>query len=228
MKWTFTPDEFAFVWRETGLDRFPSPLEIITTARTEDAAAQQVKEAKRKFPPRENPELSVALHVAAHPSTYVKIVNEPIRIAGSALNGTAVVLVQADNMIHVSLTRETELTKAVTDAVPNQNPGRSAAMSASSAKILGEGPTEVLVDSSRRSVIGPMRALLQAARSGEGHVAVHRFADNEFPPKPRYLSWIDVAGDGRYLVRNGTEIGIAPATRADLQTEIDKLVGRRT
>ena len=134
MNWTFTPDEFAFVWRETGLDRFPSPLAIVTTARTEDAAAHQEEAARRRYPHRENPELSVALRVAAHPSTHIKIVADSMRMAGCALNGTAAVIVQADSMIRVSLIREAVLTETLAEAVPEATAGSKPAMSASAAR----------------------------------------------------------------------------------------------
>lgn len=54
-----------------------------------------------------------------------------------------------------------------------------------------------------------IRRLLQRPRSGIGQILVAAGSD----PKPTgVLSWIDLTGDGRYLVHASRHIDITPAT----------------
>ncbi|ATL71171.1 hypothetical protein GZH49_27845 [Nocardia terpenica] len=48
------------------------------------------------------------------------------------------------------------------------------------------------------STVDRMRRLLAAPRTGHGHIEVRIGRHAARPSSPRYVSWFDVEGDGRY------------------------------
>ena len=227
MRWVFTPDEYAHVWRETGLDRYPAPLLVVETAQTADAARVNRAAAEARYPSRADPELSVALRITATPGTRVQILASAVRIAGCVVNRSAAVTVQRPDRFEVSLVGSGALASALVDAIAPNGPGREPARATSYANLSGDAAPAVLIDAAAAPVAGPMRTLLAAPRSGSGHIGVQRFLDHDVPQRPRHAGWIDVAGDGRYLVRRGADIEIVPASPAVLRAELDRMLGRR-
>ncbi|MBJ8346360.1 ESX secretion-associated protein EspG [Antrihabitans sp. YC2-6] len=221
VKWVFTADEFAHVWRETGLDRYPAPLRIVETAPTADAAALIRAEFDRRMPLRANPELSVALRIAAQPSSRVKVIADPIRALGCVVGTAGVIITQAQT-VSVALVKPNALARTIVAALPVTRPGRRPPMSASVEELRGDGPTEIMRDPSHRPVVEPVRKLLAASRSRTGHVGIEYGLTRDHAAVPKFFSWIDVIDDGRYLVRNGQNVDITPIDDATLVGELER------
>jgi len=65
-----------------------------------------------------------------------------------------------------------------------------------------------------------IRALLDLPRNGVGQVTVTTGVDQPASSASRAFSWIDVSGDGRYLVRTESEVEIRPLSVADFTAEL--------
>ncbi|MGV9415672.1 ESX secretion-associated protein EspG [Nocardia sp. NPDC003693] len=96
MSWTFTPDEFAHIWRETRHDRYPFPLHIRTATRWRSDHHHRTEALTTRFPLASDPALTAALRTATHPriTLALTMVHHPLR-AHAALSGPqAVTMVQ--------------------------------------------------------------------------------------------------------------------------------------
>lgn len=229
MRWTFTPDEFAHVWRETELDRYPAPLHIIETAPTADAARKLRAELNERLPLRSDPDLSVALRIAATPTSHVKVIaDDTFRMLGCAVNATAVVMSQTapSSTVHISLVTTKALSRVLAQQLPHVPAGKVRQASAPLTDLADGGPLEVLVDPARRPAADPVRAVIAARRTRTGHIGVFTGLDRAHAPKPQYVSWIDVEADGRYLVKSSADVEILSAPAAVVVAELERMLGR--
>ncbi|MFD3592921.1 hypothetical protein ACFWU5_09345 [Nocardia sp. NPDC058640] len=74
-----------------------------------------------------------------------------------------------------------------------------------------------------------MRKLLAAPRTSSGHVKISHDCQTPRPAPPRYVSWFDVRGDGRYLYsRRGEDIHIDPCIDQRFHDGLRQLIGGRS
>ncbi|WP_030522157.1 ESX secretion-associated protein EspG [Nocardia rhamnosiphila] len=231
MKWEFTPDEFMHVWKETGKDRYPYPLEVRSSVRWEDEFQRLAAGIASSYPRGGDPDLTAALRVAADPEYTLTLSGSRrhrIRAYGAFAGQVAVTVVQFPG------------TTTDFDGKFVLQIGSSSLVSRIFLQILGEQPTgsrAPLVESIDRlrdtyevwnggkpQPADRMRRLLKAPRAGSGFLeARHRLREAD-PPPPRYLSWFDVADDGRYIYRHRyQDFHIDPISHAELSREIDRL-----
>jgi hypothetical protein len=71
-----------------------------------------------------------------------------------------------------------------------------------------------------------IRRLLRLPRSGIGHLIATTRGDHG--KLARALTWIDVAGDGRYLLRSGDDVEVFPASANTVRRELDQLIPERS
>ncbi len=70
-----------------------------------------------------------------------------------------------------------------------------------------------------------MKKLLKAPQAGAGHIEVRCGLQDSRPYPPQYLSWFDVAGDGRYTYRQQyNEFRIDPSSTDDICREITHMM----
>lgn len=232
MSWTFTPDEFAHIWRETDLDRIPYPLRVLETPRTERAAEVLRAELDRRLPLGADPDLSACLRILAAPHTRMAAVggtDRPggeIRILACAVYDRAVLAVQAPGRtpdfggsIRVSIGHSARLGARVTALLPAAPPGRQPSRTASAAAVRDEEtvvPTEPAAPRIRR--------LLRAPHTARGHIRVEPRLDRPAPPPSLHYTWLDVEDDGRYLLRTDENVHMAPASAEQLAALLQKRV----
>ncbi|WP_280369124.1 ESX secretion-associated protein EspG [Nocardia wallacei] len=234
MSWSFTPDEFAHIWRETDLDRHPFPLRILETPRTDDEAAALRRTLEARLPLRADPDLSACLRILAQPQTRVVALGgghgpgSEIRALGAAVYDHAVLAVQEPGgcpgfggVVHLSIGHSAKLGARIAALLPETPPGREPARSAPTAAVRDE---ETVMATQPR--VPRIRRLLLRPHTAEGHIRIEAALDRDNPPAPVYYTWIDVADDGRYLIRAGDEVHIVPASAQQLAAHLQKRIAR--
>lgn len=235
MRWSFSPDEFAYAWERTGLEGYPYPIRVLESPRTRDEfeALRRVLATRRaRFA---DTALSSALRIAAEPTVRVETFgvapdgSDPIRVLAGIHGPAAVVISQAGGTtaefggpLSIELTSPDRVAHRIVESVPTAERGRAGACSASAVQVNGERSGSVLVSAQRRSGAAQVRKRLAMPRVRTGEVAVTR--DESASERTRYLAWIDVVDDGRYLVRNGVDVAIAPASSEEFAAALRRML----
>ncbi|ONM50599.1 ESX secretion-associated protein EspG [Nocardia donostiensis] len=232
MRWEFTPDEFMHVWAETGLDRYPLPLNLLSSVRWEDEYDKLSAEIRARRPVGSDPDLTAVLRVAADPDSSFALFGtrkRPVRAYGAIFTDTGVTLVQRPSPTpefggNVLIeTGSPAIVPRVFAAVLGELPkGRRPPLVESLDKL---GDTDVGWTSSKPQVVDHMRRLLKAPRDGSGHIEARHGLHDRTPLPPSYLSWFDVTDDGRYLYRQRyRDFHIDPISHDELRTELARMI----
>ncbi|MGK8525314.1 ESX secretion-associated protein EspG [Nocardia asteroides] len=232
MEWTFTPDEFAHIWRETDLDRHPFPLRILETPRTEDEAERLREALTERLPFGSDPDLSACLRILAAPHTRIVAIggtHQPggeLRLLAAAIYDRAVLAVQEPGTnpgyggrVRISIGHSSKLGRRITALLPKTPPGREPARVAS-----GEAVRDQETVPARQQAAPRIRKLLLEPHTAEGHIRIEPRLDRPTPPPPIHYTWIDVRDDGRYLIKAGAEVRIAPASPEQIATQLQKRI----
>ncbi|MFR9751585.1 ESX secretion-associated protein EspG [Nocardia sp. 004] len=232
MDWTFTPDEFAHIWCETGSDRLPFPLRVIATPGTENEAEQLRITLAERLPARSDPDLSACLRILAEPHTRIVVVggtNQPgneLRLLAACVYDHAVLAVQRPGTtpdfgghVDISIGHSAKLGKRIAALLPPAPPGTEPARVASDDAVRDEQAV-----AAPRSVAARIRRLLLAPHTAEGHIRIEMRLDRPAQPPPIHYTWIDVNDDGRYLIRAGGEVHITPASPEQIAVQLQKRI----
>ncbi|WP_040834167.1 ESX secretion-associated protein EspG [Nocardia brevicatena] len=232
MSWTFTPDEFAHMWRETGLDRIPYPLRVLESPRTERDAEILRAELDHRLPLGADPDLSACLRILAAPHTRMAVVGDTdrpggeIRALACAVYDRAVLVVQAPGStpdfggsIRVSIGHSARLGTRIATLLPGTPPGRRPAHTASTAAVRDE---ETVVPTEPAAL--RIRKLLRARHTAEGHIRIEPRLDRPAPPPPLHYTWLDVQNDGRYLLRTDENVHMTPASAEQIAGLLQKRI----
>ncbi|WP_040789525.1 ESX secretion-associated protein EspG [Nocardia paucivorans] len=232
MNWTFTPDEFAHIWRETDLDRIPYPLRILETPRTDRDAEVLRAELDRRLPLGGDPDLSACLRILAAPHTRMVAIGETagpsgeIRALACTVYDRAVLAVQEPGRtpdfggsVRVSIGHSSRLGTRFTALLPAAPPGRQPSRTASATAVRDE-ETVVPTDPAAPRI----RRLLRARHTARGHIRIETRLDRPIPPPPLHYTWLDVADDGRYLLRTDENVHMAPASAEQIANLLQKRI----
>ncbi len=235
MTWSFTPDEFAHVWRETGSQEYPYPLRIVEPTRTAAEATRLRAAIEQRLPRGADPELSAALRLAAAPAARLVAIgggeseNGRIRLLGTIAANRATLIVQQPvfspglgGIVRISTHRADELAAAAIAVLPPVGRGRSPRRSV--AEPAPPGAAAVAAGSAPDRSAAQVRRVLSAPRTGEGHIRIDTGLHEPRPDTPQYLSWVDIARDGRYLIRTDGTIRIAPVSGDDVAAYLQRLL----
>ncbi|MFC9895179.1 ESX secretion-associated protein EspG [Nocardia sp. NPDC127579] len=231
MGWTFTPDEFAHLWRETELDRHPYPLRILETPRTEDAAHQLRLRLEQRLPRGGDPDLSACLRILAAPHTRIVAIGgghtpgTELRLLACVVYDRAVLAVQepgtrADfgGRVHISIGRSDKIGTRIAARLPKTPAGHEPSRAAAASAVRdAESATP-------HPGASPIRKLLLKPHSAEGHIRIEPRLDRDEPTPPIHYTWIDVRGDGRYLIKAGDTVHIVPASAEQLAGQLQKRI----
>jgi hypothetical protein len=232
VSWSFTPDEFAHLWRETDLDRYPFPIRILESPRTELEATALRRRLEAGLPLGSDPDLTACLRILARPHTRVVAVggaHDPgseIRVLGATVYDHAVLAVQEagsspdfGGQVRISIGHSGKLGARIAALLPDAPPGREPARTAAAAAVR-DGETVV----ARDRLASRIRRLLLKPHSAEGHIRIEPRLDRPTPPAPVYYTWIDVADDGRYLIRAGEQVHLTPASTQQIGAHLQKRI----
>lgn len=221
--WDFTPDEFAWVWVETGFEMYPDPISILETPTTKAEYRRVIRKVSARYPRHGDPDLTAALRIVAKPELRILCVGRyhdsprRVRSLGAAMGDRGVVLVQksgrtADFGGNIKLfgTPRASLGERIAATMPTAPAGTAD----------GKTPVEEHI-----------RQLQQAPRTAEGHLRIERCLHDERPNPPEFLSWIDVSVEhpaaGRYLIEvdNNNSV-VMPAAAETIALELNRRSGR--
>lgn len=232
MDWTFTPDEFAHIWRETDLDRHPYPLRILETPRTEDEAEKLRSTLAERLPHGRDPDLSACLRILAEPHTRIVAIGgahrpgSELRLLAAAIYDRAVLAVQEPGAspdfggrVRVSIGHSAKLGQRIAALLPKTPPGKEPPRVAS-----GDAVRDQETVPARRSAAPRIRKLLLEPHTAEGHIRIEPRLDRPAPPPPIHYTWIDVHNDGRYLIKAGDEVRITPASSEQIAAQLQKRI----
>ncbi|WP_336086311.1 ESX secretion-associated protein EspG [Nocardia sp. SSK8] len=231
MRWEFTADEFLYVWGETGLDRIPAPLTVVPSVRWRHEWDDLAAELRVRLPVARDPDLSAVLRLAAAPELAVTVVgarnDKSIRLYCAVTHRSAVALAQLPGS---SAGRTVVVRTGNPESVPvwvslfaGERRAGTAPPMTESVDALTTPTQAVTLDYGEASTADRVHDLLAAPRSGAGHVEVVRGRPGS--PGGRYLSWFDVAEDGRYAYRyRHGDLMIEPCST----TRFEKILARMT
>jgi hypothetical protein len=230
VSWSLTPDEFAHVGRQADLDRLPYPLRVLESPRTERDAQLLRAELAQRLPP--NPDLDACLRILAAPHTRVIAIGataEPgreLRALGCVVYDRAVLAVQEPGRtpefggtVRLSIGHSAKLGARLAAVLPDSRAGRQPARTASAAAVRD---TETVVQEERAAA--PIRKLLRAPHTAQGHIRIEAHLDQPKPPPPLHYTWLDLANDGRYLLKADESVHIVPASTEQLATHLQKRI----
>ncbi|MFI1459422.1 ESX secretion-associated protein EspG [Nocardia carnea] len=242
-RWVLTPDEFAWVWTETGSDVYPDPISILESPTTEDEYHLLTRAISVRYPRGDHPELTDALRVLADPDLRIigtgyshRFPEKRLRVVAAAVGESGAVVVQRSGPtaevggdIQVFTTPRATLARHVAAAMPPSTAGPVERMVGYTPRIRGdEPPTTYFQDSiGRPPVEERIRAFLRAPRAAEGHFTIATHVSRGAPPT--YLSWVDIREDrpaaGRYLISvDENQTTVSPAAREDVQRHLSRSI----
>ncbi|MFF0528896.1 ESX secretion-associated protein EspG [Nocardia amikacinitolerans] len=140
----------------------------------------------------------------------------PVRVLGVASGNVAVVAAQRPGPtpdrggdIRLFVGSPKSLPARVISMLPEHPPGTVARLSSPLSRVMEDSRDLVTVPVSGPSAPARIRRLLASPRDGIGQIVVSVRRNEELKPFG-VLCWIDVAEDGRYAVRTGADVHIAP------------------
>ncbi|MGV9611359.1 ESX secretion-associated protein EspG [Nocardia xishanensis] len=241
--WTFTPDEFAWVWAETELDEYPDPISIIESPTTAAEYTQLTQEISTRYPRGGDPDLIGPLRVLAHPDLRIickgRSHHHPhrrVRALGAAVADLGVVLFQkfgttADfgSDITLVVTQRHHLAKHIAATLPRTRAGAAGTMIGYTPRVRGEQPPTSWKPAANgeRAVEERIRSLLRLPRNAEGHLLIQHHPQRGRPHPPTYRSWIDIhdrhPAAGRYLIAvDDNETVVTPASADVVARELHR------
>ncbi|MFE3545099.1 ESX secretion-associated protein EspG [Nocardia sp. NPDC059177] len=236
--WVFSPDEFAWLWSDAGLDRYLDPIAIIETAATADEYHQLVQAHSVRFPrgavddPRPALRAIAEANIRITASGRIHRTSDRVRSIAAATPGLNVIVTQNSSTdpdfggdVRLAVVPRGDLLRYFSLTLPAAAAGRAEQMVGYTPRIRGEAePSSWRVAADGRSPVEErIRALLRLPRSAEGAFRI----DHSRSTQPTYISWVDVAdgyrATGRYLItvnETGTDTVVLPAGIETIAAEL--------
>ncbi|MFE3446728.1 ESX secretion-associated protein EspG [Nocardia sp. NPDC059180] len=239
MKWVLTPDEFSYVWQnETDLDRRPYPVNMAPGATVRTDAEHLGLRLPQRFARQADPDLAAALMLCARAdATTITVSGErtasadgggPERILAFAalVHQHAAILVAAPTGVTVLMCHARGLGEHLVEVIGPAQPGRSGTLREPQDAVLGAtdhaGNGQAFSANGERGAARFRRALRKPV-DGRGFITVTVEPDNPMSPPTRHRTWLDVTGDGRYLLTTADELTLTPVTDADFACQLLRL-----
>jgi hypothetical protein len=236
VKWVLTPDEFTHVWTtETGLDRRPYPVNMIpaATARTESEHA--ALGLRRRYARNTDPDLTAALTLCTRTdATTITVSGErsasPSRAAGgeperilafaAVLHRHAGILIARPDAVTVLVCHARTVGDRLVQAIGSAPAGRHGPMREPQEAVLDPDHHAPLAD--RRGAAAFRRKLREPVDT-RGFITVTVEPDHPMSPPTRHRTWLDFAGDGRYLLITAADLILTPVDDAAFAAQLLRL-----
>ncbi|GGF98382.1 hypothetical protein GCM10007304_10490 [Rhodococcoides trifolii] len=215
-QWRFTALEFVVLWGTTRQDRLPFPFTWRAHVATADELAGQRAAAVRTTDDGLATALNVLSNAELRVQTFGFVDGEPGAMLHAATVGSqAVVAKQESDEIVVELMSSSDVIPRIT--LPPMAPGRERGGTVATS-------TNVMTDSNDDR--HRLTRLLNRKRSGGGELLVGTStrADCCIDTIAGGFTWIDVEGDGRYLLTGTDPASVTPATDAAVTTSVTRYV----
>ncbi len=235
MRWEFTQAEILYMWDQMRWDRIPTPLIIRPEVTLQDQWNAIERELVQRLPVLDDPDLLPVLRTAADPDMSLVMVGarkNPIRAYGAVTSTIGVTMVQrpgtdpdAGGNILVEVGPPRLVSKVFAAVAGRQPAGRHVAMVESLDRLGDEQPQSWMVRN-EPLIVDRMRELLTAPRISNGHIEILPDRHESRRRAPRYVSWFDVEGDGRYVyTRQHGDLHIDPCSPERFKQLIARLMG---
>ncbi|MEU7628398.1 ESX secretion-associated protein EspG [Nocardia sp. NPDC049220] len=143
----------------------------------------------------------------------------PVRILGGAAGNVAVVAAQRPgetsdrgDAVRLFVGTPKSLSARLVSMLPENTPGALPRLTAPRTQVGEDSRDLVTVPVAGPSTAARIRTLLKRPRAGIGQIVVSARHEVGEPRPFGVLCWIDVAGDGRYVVRTGADVDIVAVT----------------
>lgn len=240
--WNFTPDEFAWVWAETGRDEYPDPISIIESATNQQDYNRLVGEISARYPHHADADLTGPLRVLADPDLRIVCTgrslasHKRLRSVGAAVADLGVVLFQKSGAtadfggnLKLVVTQRSNLGKHLVGTMPTAPAGAAGQMIGYTRRVRGQEPPSSYrhADNGQQPVEERIRTLLRAPRTAEGYLKIERDLHDRRRQPAVYVSWIDIRdghpGAGRYLIDvNANDTTVTPASADTIANELHR------
>lgn len=240
----FNPDELTVLAELVTTSRWPFPLQVRSSSRTEDDLGRARRTALGRLTAggvvrdnRVEPDLEAALRTLVRPLVRLDVTGtsgpEPadaVRIAAAHSGGPAVLAHQlpgpgehtGGDVLLMVLPR-TEVGGAVATelwaALPPTPPGRTGPVSVTRADVSGDETASFTMSASKgRTELArdQLRMLSRGPFATAGQIGVTRVRPDGAHDRRCTLRWFDIGGDGRYLTDSARGIDVTPADETTL------------
>ncbi|AII06612.1 ESX secretion-associated protein EspG [Rhodococcus opacus] len=232
--WRLRPELFDALWAGTGQDRIPYPFRIVSAHPGLNAYVAEQNRIREAFAGAEHDEVRSALGVLAAPEVYVEI-------SGSTADETPIRIIGAQHRQWV----------VIASQLPGRAPqiGGDAVVGAGAAGHLGaqliglipqnaagrrrfqrrdEQDTHfsrgILQEVNRVAPAPRLESAVQKGYAGRGKIRVFRGPRFGSGRDVGVMHWIDIAGDGRYVIGPHDPAAAHPAEPDQLVSSLDTLI----
>ncbi|MCX5042276.1 ESX secretion-associated protein EspG [Aldersonia sp. NBC_00410] len=236
INWKMGAAQFGALWYGTGLDRYPFPFDIVSGFTWRDDAERFEQQVRDAFAGSEHERMRAAVSVLANPEVHVAVsgrtaANARIRVIGAQAQRYAAIAVQQPGPddeqggdVTLGFGPAGRLAGQIVGVLPPNAGGTSEF----------KGPTEPAEDSPRgftTTVAVSRRAarleqVLATRHAGDGTIRVWSGPRYGRQSETGQVRWIDIAGDGRYVIGPRDRTRAAPADPQRLSQIVDGLLER--
>ncbi|WP_231390387.1 ESX secretion-associated protein EspG [Nocardia sp. CNY236] len=233
-----TSDEFTHVWtNETGLDRRPYPVNMVPPATVHTESQHRALCLPQRFAHRADPDLTAALMLCARgDATTITVSGERTTLSriedpteyerilafAAVVHNHAGILVATPNTMTVLMCHARAVGDRLVRIIGSARPGKLAPMREPQDAVLSPDRTEPFVTNGHRGA-ARFRQTLRKPVDGRGFVTVTVEPDNPMSPPTRHRTWLDVSGDGRYLLTTAHDLVLAPVSDRDFAAALSRL-----
>ncbi|MGB3772076.1 MAG: ESX secretion-associated protein EspG [Rhodococcus sp. (in: high G+C Gram-positive bacteria)] len=230
--WDLTSLEFSVLLNNLGRDRVPFPFSWWAPVRTADELGVARRDAENRVADDSLADSVGLLHDQG--GLHVTVCgtdasDRRVRVrAAMSADGARAVVVHQDpgpspdrgGAIHVAAVTARAVAATIAAALPLGKPGALPASSVGRAELLA-GPDSYLHGSAGDDDRHRVSSVLNGSRDGLGEVVLGRAVDVDGPLNVlEGWRWVDVVGDGRYLLTASDVVGIEPATPAAMTSAL--------
>ncbi|NKY56540.1 ESX secretion-associated protein EspG [Nocardia flavorosea] len=241
MKWIFTPDEFSYVWAaETSLDRRPYPVNLAPASAVRTESELAALRLPQRFARQADPDLAAALMLCARPdATAVTISGERSVLPRNGespgteqILGFAAVIGHHAAVLHATSTRVTvqmchahDLGDRLVALIGSARRGTHGPLCEPQEAVLTDAPIPGCRAAGDAALF---RKTLREPVDSRGFLTVTVAPDDPMSPPTRHRSWLDIRGDGRYLLTTADVLVLDPVGDIEFAGKLLGLAGVRT
>ncbi|MFC9894941.1 ESX secretion-associated protein EspG [Nocardia sp. NPDC127579] len=234
-EWLFSPLAFQVLWRAAGRDVLPYPLQYRSTAGTVAEYDRAWKAEAAALLEYFDDTLFGALRVLAEPEARIEVAGrigkDRLRMHAAMHYRLAVLLVQETTphpdrggRIQMTMVPAHEISRRVLARLPKRARGTGAGIEVSHRDLEDDGPFTRFHDDAPLPPRELAAGFFERPRGAVVHVAVYAGPAWDNRPTPSRGFHVMDYPDGRYMVRTGGAVQAAPADRAILRADLDRLV----
>lgn len=247
MKWVLTPDEFGYVWaNETSLDRRPYPVNLAPSATVRTESEYAALRLPQRFARQADPDLAAALMLCARADATTITVSgqrgvtafagaasgngagdrpndtdsEAILVFAAVVHHHAAILHATSKGVTVLMCHARALGKRIVAIIGGAPPGRLGPLREPHDAVLTDTPIPA---SDGQHGPARFRQALRKPVDARGFITVTVEPENPMSPPTRHRSWLDIQGDGRYLLTTADELVLLPVSDADFADKLSTL-----